>query len=220
MKGLENINNEVATDLINLVNNIKGLEKSCKVEYSVQNKKGEWTKKTFNYVPLDDILNKIKEDNNFALLQPIGVDENGINGVKCILIHKTGHVFETNTYPFNATNSTKIQDEGAEITYRKRYSLGAFLGMATEEDTDGNDPEASNSEERKASPKQVEMLNNMLNEEEKNKIYEHYKNGEDIYLQCFCKPLPCHCDIIADRLQRKLIKEKLEERKKLKNNKS
>jgi len=48
-------------------------------------------------------------------------------------------------------------------------------------------------------------------------IYEHYKNGEDIYLQCFCKPSPCHGDIIADRLQRKLIKEKLEERKKLKN---
>ena len=43
-------------------------------------------------------------------------------------------------------------------------------------------------------------------------IYEHYKNGEDIYLQCFCKPLPCHGDIIADRLQRKLIKEKLRER--------
>ena len=51
-----------------------------------------------------------------------------------------------------------MQDEGAEITYRKRYSLGAFLGMATEEDTDGNDDEATNSEERKASPKQLEIL--------------------------------------------------------------
>lgn len=158
MKGLEGISQEVATDLINLVNNIKGLEKSCKVEYSVQNKKGEWVKKSFNYVPLDDILNKIKEDNNFALLQPIGVDELGTNGVKCVLIHKSGHVFETNTYPFKASESTKIQDEGAEITYRKRYSLGAFLGMATEEDTDGNDPDASNSKERTASPKQVEVL--------------------------------------------------------------
>jgi len=47
-------------------------------------------------------------------------------------------------------------------------------------------------------------------------IYEHYKNGEDIYLQCFCKPLPCHGDIIAERLQRKLITEKREELKKLK----
>ncbi len=42
-------------------------------------------------------------------------------------------------------------------------------------------------------------------------IYEHYKNGEEIWLGCFCKPLPCHCDIIAERLQRKLIKEKMSE---------
>ena len=47
-------------------------------------------------------------------------------------------------------------------------------------------------------------------------IYEHYKNGEDVYLQCFCKPLPCHGDIIAERLQRKLIKEKIQERRKAK----
>ena len=45
-------------------------------------------------------------------------------------------------------------------------------------------------------------------------IYEHYKNGEDIYLQCFCKPKPCHGDYIAEQLQRKLVKEKLEEKKK------
>ena len=44
-------------------------------------------------------------------------------------------------------------------------------------------------------------------------IYEHYKKGEDIYLQCFCKPLPCHGDVIAEELQKKLIKEKMEERK-------
>lgn len=158
MKGFENLSPEVATDLIELVNSLKGLEKSSKVEYNVQNKKGEWSKKTFSYVPLDNILNKIKENNNFALLQPVGTDEMGINGVKCILIHKSGHIFETNTYPFNLSESTKIQDEGAEITYRKRYSIGAFLGMSTEEDTDGNDPEASNSIEKKATEKQIDFL--------------------------------------------------------------
>ena len=42
-------------------------------------------------------------------------------------------------------------------------------------------------------------------------IYEHYKNGEDVYLQCFCKPLPCHGDVIAEVLQKKLIKEKMTE---------
>lgn len=159
MTGFENITPEIATDLIELVNQLRGLEKSAQVNYSVQNRKtGEWMRKAFDYVPLDNILNKIKENQNFALLQPIGVDENGINGVRCILVHKSGHVFETNTYPFAVKEGAKLQDEGAEITYRKRYSLGAFLGMATEEDTDGNDNEATNSTERKASPRQIEVL--------------------------------------------------------------
>lgn len=159
MIGFENITTEVATDLIELVNQLRGLEKSAQVNYSVQNRKtGEWMRKAFDYVPLDNILNKIKENQNFALLQPIGIDENGVCGVKCILVHKSGHVFETSTYPFTVKEGAKIQDEGAEITYRKRYSLGAFLGMATEEDTDGNDDEATNSTERKASPRQIEVL--------------------------------------------------------------
>ena len=161
MKGFENITPEIATDLIELVNQLKGLEKSAQVNYSVKNKStGELMKKAFDYVPLDNILNKIKENKNFALLQPIGIDENGVCGVKCILVHKNGHVFETNTYPFAVKEDAKLQDEGAEITYRKRYSLGAFLGMATEEDTDGNDDEATNSTERKASPRQLEVLRN------------------------------------------------------------
>lgn len=171
MKGFENITPEIATDLIELVNQLKGLEKSAQVNYSVQNRKtGEWMRKAFDYVPLDNILNKIKENKNFALLQPIGIDENGVCGVKCILVHKSGHVFETSTYPFTVNAGAKIQDEGAEITYRKRYSLGAFLGMATEEDTDGNDDEATNSTERKASPRQIEVLSKIYTGENLEKL--------------------------------------------------
>lgn len=171
MKGFENITPEIATDLIQLVNQLKGLEKSAQVNYSVKNRNtGEWMRKAFDYVPLDNILNKIKENQNFALLQPIGVDENGINGVRCILVHKSGHVFETNTYPFAVKEGAKIQDEGAEITYRKRYSLGAFLGMATEEDTDGNDNEATNSTERKASPRQIVVLSKIYTGENLEKL--------------------------------------------------
>ena len=183
MKGFENITPEIATDLIELVNQLKGLEKSAQVNYSVKNRNtGEWMRKAFDYVPLDNILNKIKENQNFALLQPIGVDENGINGIRCILVHKSGHVFETNTYPFAVKEGTKLQDEGAEITYRKRYSLGAFLGMATEEDTDGNDDEATNSTERKASPKQIEVLSKAYTGEnlEKLLMMNHIKKLEDM----------------------------------------
>ena len=49
-------------------------------------------------------------------------------------------------------------------------------------------------------------------QEEFNKIYQKYKNGEDVYLGCFCKPLSCHGDIIAKELQRKLIMDKKQER--------
>lgn len=171
MKGFENITPEIAVDLIELVNQLKGLEKSAQVNYSVKNRNtGEWMRKAFDYVPLDNILNKIKENQNFALLQPIGIDEDGVCGVKCILVHKSGHVFETSTYPFTVKEGAKIQDEGAEITYRKRYSLGAFLGMATEEDTDGNDDEATNSTERKASPRQIVVLSKIYTGENLEKL--------------------------------------------------
>lgn len=46
-----------------------------------------------------------------------------------------------------------------------------------------------------------------------NMIYDKYKNGEDVYLQCFCKPLPCHGDFIAQECQKRLIKERMQERK-------
>ena len=39
-------------------------------------------------------------------------------------------------------------------------------------------------------------------------IYEKYKRGEDVYLECYCHPLPCHGDVIAKKLQKRLIKEK------------
>ncbi len=43
-------------------------------------------------------------------------------------------------------------------------------------------------------------------------IYEKYKSGEDVWLGCYCKPLACHGDIIADKLRKKLIKEKIDNR--------
>lgn len=159
MKGFENLTKEVAVDLIKLVNSISGLSKSKSVSYPT--KVGV---KSFHYVPLDDILSKLKEDNNFALMQPIGKDENGITGVKCILVHKSGHVIESDIYPLQLqlkkTNDETItlQDVGSEITYRKRYALGSFLGMATEEDNDGDDSEALEVVDRKATKKQIEIL--------------------------------------------------------------
>lgn len=42
-------------------------------------------------------------------------------------------------------------------------------------------------------------------------IYGKYKSGETIYLECYCAPLPCHGDIIAEKLQQRLLREKIRE---------
>lgn len=45
-------------------------------------------------------------------------------------------------------------------------------------------------------------------------IYEKYKNGEDVYLECYCGvgdgvKKNCHGEVIAEKLQKRLIKEKI-----------
>ena len=49
-------------------------------------------------------------------------------------------------------------------------------------------------------------------------MYEKYKNGEDIYLECFCGKgkngeKKCHGEVIEEKLQKRLIKEKYEKYK-------
>ena len=46
-----------------------------------------------------------------------------------------------------------------------------------------------------------EKFSNLIDE-----IYHKHLNGAHVYLGCFCKPEPCHGDIIAKKLQQKLIK--------------
>lgn len=48
-------------------------------------------------------------------------------------------------------------------------------------------------------------------------MYEKYKRGEDIYLECYCAPLPCHGDIIKDKLEKRLVRERIKEAKERRN---
>lgn len=59
--------------------------------------------------------------------------------------------------------------------------------------------------------------NNIKFTQEIDEIYEKYRRGEDILLGCYCAPLSCHGDIIIKKLQSRLIKEKIKEAKKNKN---
>lgn len=125
---------EFARDLIELVNSLKGISYNAKVNCT--NRSGQTI--TYEYVTLDKIYSKIKENNNFAVLQPLGTNEHGESALQVILIHKSGEAITSDYYKIRVNENGSKQDEGAAITYTKRYALGSFLGLCTDEDNDAN----------------------------------------------------------------------------------
>ena len=145
---LTKISPEFAKDLIELVNDLGDLQKTAAVSYGATR---------FHYVPLDDMLARVKANNNFALLQPLGVMQDGRPCIKCLLIHKSGESIISDPYPLRIKEGAKKQDEGAEITYSRRYCLASFLGIASDEDTDANNEGNPTREARPTLPKREQQ---------------------------------------------------------------
>lgn len=143
---LDKLSKEFISDLIPLVNSLGNLAKTASVQYGS-------TK--FNYVPIDDMLAKIKENDNFAFLQPLGSMEDGTPCIQCVLIHKSGECIVSDPYRLVVKQGGKKQDEGAEITYSRRYSMASFFGIASDDDDDAN-PEGKPEYKKKANlPEEV-----------------------------------------------------------------
>lgn len=154
---------EVAKDLIELVNSMKAFAKNKTVKYG---------QTSFDYVPLDDLLERVKNSDKFACMQPLSLDENGNTCIETILVHMSGEEVKSGKFPLHL-NQSKAQDIGAMITYMKRYTLGAFLGIATETDNDANFE--SDVTPKKVSNKTLTLLQSLIDEEEKAKTLGYYK---------------------------------------------
>ena len=105
---VDKIPEAVVKDLIPLVNSLGNLPKTATVKYGATN---------FSYVPLDDIMAKIKADGNFAFMQPIGVSEDGRTCLQCVLYHKSGFPISSDAFPLPIKDGMKAQDVGAVLTY-------------------------------------------------------------------------------------------------------
>ena len=145
---LTKISPEFAKDLIELVNDLGELQKTAAVSYGATR---------FHYVPLDDMLARIKQNHNFALLQPLGVMQDGRPCIKCLLIHRSGEILASDSYPLRIKEGAKKQDEGAEITYSRRYCLASFLSIASDEDTDANNEGNPTREARPTLPRREQQ---------------------------------------------------------------
>ena len=73
-------------------------------------------------------------DNGFAVIQPIGQDENGAY-VDTIFIHESGEQLSSRIYL--VVDRKNMQGFGSACTYSRRYGLMGLAGIAPEDD-DGN----------------------------------------------------------------------------------
>jgi hypothetical protein len=91
------------------------------------------------YAPLDAIVDAtrpILAKHGLAVQQqPLFLE--GTAGVETTILHKSGH--STSTTLLLPLKDQSPQGVGGAITYARRYALAAVLGLATEEDLDGNE---------------------------------------------------------------------------------
>lgn len=91
----------------------------------------------YRYATLDQIIEKTQpalSKNGLCIFQMISGD-NGQLTVTTILAHESGaHIENSVSFPGNPNP----QQAGSLITYYKRYSYSALLGINSDEDTDGN----------------------------------------------------------------------------------
>lgn len=97
---------------------------------------------TFEYTDLNGILDAVRPifiENKLTIMQnSYSTVENGhtLACVETIFLHESGEYVKSFPLKFPAAQS--MQDFGGQITYMKRYSLAAMLGIATEKDDDAN----------------------------------------------------------------------------------
>lgn len=99
------------------------------------------------YVPLEGVVSVITEPlakNGLSYIQSTATIEEHVI-VKTLLMHESGEWIETDELKLPAyqvrkdgTKDFNPQGIGAAITYGRRYSLSAALGIASEDDDDGN----------------------------------------------------------------------------------
>lgn len=97
-----------------------------------------WGEYTFNYATFDAILDVVRKplsDNGLAFVQTLGSDDKG-DVLLTRLLHSSGQWLQFPTPIFCADKGA--QAFGSGITYAKRYALTALLGIASDEDDDGN----------------------------------------------------------------------------------
>ena len=124
----------IYADLVELQKAIPTIAKTSKAVYG-------------NYANFDDIIKIVRpllNEHNFVLIQKTQTqqgDQFTSIGIETELLHVSGEKITSDPFivPLQAEKGKSLaQTAGSILTYAKRYSLCALLGIATGDDTDGN----------------------------------------------------------------------------------
>ncbi len=115
-------------------------------QQNVRNPKKTAAGQGYKYMTLDDLITHAREamkDLGLSFSQEVRSGENGDIELMTRIYHTSGQwlAFGPLILPAdNGQDMNRIQQAGSAITYARRYSLAAALGIASEEDNDGQTP--------------------------------------------------------------------------------
>lgn len=111
------------------------------------------------YAPLETVLNTVKPvlaKYGLSVIQAPSTEDNNIV-VTTILLHESGEFIESNPIKLKMDKIT-AQGAGSSITYARRYALSSILGIASEDDDDGNIAEGQAVKRPSISEAQIKRL--------------------------------------------------------------
>ena len=125
-----------------------------RVQYMIDGAKADSTNPRFKskYTSIEAIMEAIKpalEDNKLMIMQDIESDK-GVIAITTRLYHMSGEWVEFGPFKLFVDRETDPQSYGSCITYARKYSISAALGLVREPDDDGN---AAVPKEKKQEPK-------------------------------------------------------------------
>lgn len=130
------------------------------------------------YATLDEIINTVKPvlaKHGLSYMQSCGGDGERIT-ITTLLMHESGEWIESEPLVLKA-DKISPQGAGSAITYGRRYMLSAVLGVASEEDDDGNAAEctskanSTNSKAYSQSTTQSASTGELISEAQSKRLY-------------------------------------------------
>lgn len=129
------------------------------------------------YADLSEVWDACREPlskHNLAVVQTMAKDDQGVLSLITTLAHSSGQWIKS-IYPLACKDHNNPQAWGSSITYARRYTLSSMVGIAPDEDDDGN--KASAVSEKKAK----EDKNKVIGQDQWTELNELIKKSDPDY---------------------------------------